>query len=108
MTARNAAVWQASVDLAAAFRFVHRIGFSEGICNLFSAEVPGHPDLFLLNPQGLHWSEIRASDLIIVDSGGNLVEGKYKAELTAFYIHSRIKNLCAPQPILLRIEFRLL
>ena len=87
---KNTAAWQARVDLAAALRFAHRLGFSEGICNHFSAEVPGDPDLFLLNPQGLHWSEIRASDLLVVDAQGNLVEGKYKAEPTAFYIHSRI------------------
>jgi ribulose-5-phosphate 4-epimerase/fuculose-1-phosphate aldolase len=83
-------VWQTRVDLAAALRFAHRLGFSEGICNHFSAAVPGNPDLFLLNPQGLHWSEICASDLIVVDSNGQLVEGKHKAEPTAFYIHSRI------------------
>jgi ribulose-5-phosphate 4-epimerase/fuculose-1-phosphate aldolase len=86
----EAAVWQARVDLAAALRFAHRLGFSEGICNHFSAVVPGRPDRFLLNPQGLHWSEIKASDLIVVDPQGEVVEGKYKAEVSAFHIHSRI------------------
>jgi len=90
VSAANPAVSQARVDLAAALRFAQRLGFSEGICNHFSAAVPGNPELFLLNPQGLHWSEITASDLIIVDSNGNLVEGRHKAEPTAFYIHSRI------------------
>jgi ribulose-5-phosphate 4-epimerase/fuculose-1-phosphate aldolase len=87
---RDAVAWQARVDLAAALRFAHRLGLSEGICNHFSAEAPGSPEMFLLNPRGLHWSEIRASDLIVVDSSGKLVEGNYKAEPTAFYIHSRI------------------
>jgi ribulose-5-phosphate 4-epimerase/fuculose-1-phosphate aldolase len=89
-SATDPAVSQARVDLAAALRFAQRLGFSEGICNHFSAAVPGNPELFLLNPQGLHWSEITASDLIVVDSNGNLVEGRHKAEPTAFYIHSRI------------------
>ncbi|HXN21713.1 MAG TPA: aldolase [Candidatus Dormibacteraeota bacterium] len=84
------AIWQKRVDLAAALRFAHRLGFSEGICNHFSVVVPGSPNRFLLNPRGLHWSEIRASDLIVVDSSGRLIEGKYEAEPTAFYIHSRI------------------
>jgi len=84
------AVWRARVDLAAALRFANRLGYSEGICNHFSVVVPGNPSQFLLNPQGLHWSEVRASDLIVVDTRGNLVEGKYEAEPTAFYIHSRI------------------
>lgn len=95
MTTRSAelndvAFRQTRVDLAAALRFAQRLGFSEGICNHFSAAVPGREGLFLLNPQGLHWSEIKAGDLIVVDSDGNLVEGRYKAEPTAFYIHSRV------------------
>ena len=84
------AVRQARIDLAATLRWADRLGLSEGICNHFSLLVPGQTDQFLLNPQGLHWSEMRASDLIIVDADGNLVEGKYPAEPTAFFIHSRI------------------
>lgn len=83
-------IQQARIDLAAALRWADRLGLSEGICNHFSLQVPGRDDQFLLNPQGLHWSEICASDLLIVDSDGNLVEGKHKAEPTAFFIHSRI------------------
>lgn len=83
-------VRQARIDLAAALRWADRLGLSEGICNHFSLLVPGTTDQFLLNPQGLHWSEIRASDLLIVDAEGNLIEGKYEAEPTAFFIHSRI------------------
>jgi ribulose-5-phosphate 4-epimerase/fuculose-1-phosphate aldolase len=83
-------VQQARIDLAATFRWADRLDFGEGICNHFSLQVPGKDDQFFLNPQGLHWSEICASDLLIVDSDGNLVEGKHKAEPTAFFIHSRI------------------
>lgn len=83
-------VRQARVDLAAALRWADRLGLSEGVCNHFSLQVPDTPDQFLLNPQGLHWSEIKASDLIIVDPHGNLIEGKHRAEPTAFFIHSRI------------------
>jgi ribulose-5-phosphate 4-epimerase/fuculose-1-phosphate aldolase len=84
------AIWMARVNLAAALRSANRLGLSEGICNHFSLVVPGGSGSFLLNPQGLHWSEICASDLIIVDSDGNVVEGKYQVEPTALYIHSRI------------------
>lgn len=84
------AVRQARIDLAATLRWADRLGLSEGICNHFSLVVPGQTDQFLLNPQGLHWSEIRARDLIIVDPEGNLIEGNYPAEPTAFFIHSRI------------------
>jgi len=89
-TLRNDALPQARVDLAAAFRQADRLGLGEGVCNHFSLLVPGTGDRFLLNPRGLHWSEIRASDLVVVDADGNVVEGRDRAEPTAFFIHSRI------------------
>ena len=89
------AVWQARVDLAAAFRLAVRNGFHEGICNHFTLMVPGTEDRFLLNPYGLHWSEVTASNLLVVDVDGKVIEGDGVAEDTAFYIHSRI-HLQAP------------
>ncbi len=59
------AIWNARVDLAAYFRFASRLGMHEGICNHFSAVVPGHDDLFLLNPYGYAFSELTASHLLI-------------------------------------------
>jgi len=84
------AIRAAKIDLAATLRWADRLGLGEGICNHFSLLVPGTTDQFLLNPQGLHWSEMRASDLIIVDPAGNLIEGTREAEPSAFFIHSRI------------------
>ncbi|MBC8351671.1 MAG: aldolase [Planctomycetes bacterium] len=81
---------QARIDLAAILRWADRQGLSEGICNHFSLQLPGKTDQFLLNPQGLHWSEMRASDLLVVDSNGELIEGKYTAEPSAFFIHSSV------------------
>jgi len=83
-------VQQARIDLTAALRWANRTGLTEGVCNHFSLQVPGTTDRFLLNPQGLHWSELCASDLLIVDPAGNLIEGKHQAEPTAFFIHARI------------------
>src|SRR5579863_4550190 len=80
----------ARIDLAAAFRLAARFGFHEGICNHFSLSVPGAPGHFLLNPYGMHWSEIRASDLLIVDARGQVIAGRGTAEPTAFFIHSRV------------------
>jgi ribulose-5-phosphate 4-epimerase/fuculose-1-phosphate aldolase len=82
--------WQARVDLAAALRVAVHCGFHEGICNHFSLAVPGEKDRFLLNPWGMHWSEVRASDLVVVDSEGKLIAGAAPPEPTAFYIHARI------------------
>jgi ribulose-5-phosphate 4-epimerase/fuculose-1-phosphate aldolase len=83
-------VLQTRIDLTAALRCAARMGLNEGVCNHFSVEVPGRPDLFLLNPQGLHWSEITPNDLIMVNAAGEVVEGRHAMEPTAFFIHSRI------------------
>jgi ribulose-5-phosphate 4-epimerase/fuculose-1-phosphate aldolase len=47
-------------DLALALRAADFHGLSEGICNHFSVALPDGSDRFLINPRGLHWSEIRA------------------------------------------------
>lgn len=78
---------QARIDLAAALRSASRMGLGEGICNHFSVEVPDRPGHFLINPQGLHWSEVTPADLVMVDSQGRKVAGKHDVEPTAFFIH---------------------
>jgi len=78
---------QARIDLTAALRWAHRLGFGEGICNHFSVEVPEQPGHFLINPQGLHWSEITPADLVMVDAAGRKVGGRHDVEPTAFFIH---------------------
>ncbi len=84
------AVRQARIDLAAALRLAVRFGLNEGIDNHFTVMLPGAEDRFLLHPFGFHWSELTASDLIVVDYEGRTVEGEGEAESTAFHIHSRI------------------
>jgi ribulose-5-phosphate 4-epimerase/fuculose-1-phosphate aldolase len=81
---------QTKIDLAAALRWAVRMGFHEGICNHFSAVIPGEDDRFLINPHGYHWSEVRASDLVEVDADGKAVNGKEPPEPTAFFIHYHI------------------
>ncbi len=83
----------ARIDLAAAFRLAVTNNLHEGVCNHFSLAVPGTTNRFLLNSYGLHFSEVKASNLLVVDAGGQLVEGQGIVEPTAFYIHSRIHQL---------------
>lgn len=90
------AIRQARIDLAACFRMAARLGYQEGICNHFSALVPGRDDLFLVNPYGLAFEEITASSLLICDFHGNVLAGEGKPEATAFYIHARL-HLCNPR-----------
>jgi ribulose-5-phosphate 4-epimerase/fuculose-1-phosphate aldolase len=86
----NDPLTQARVDLAAALRCAARHGLNEGVCNHFSMAVPGRDDLFMVNPMGLHWSEVTPADMVIADYDGNVIEGKYPVEHSAFFIHGRI------------------
>ena len=78
---------EARIDLAAALRWADRLGYGEGICNHFSMEIPGRAGHFLINPQGLHWSEITPGDLVVVDAAGRKLTGRHGVEPTAFFIH---------------------
>jgi ribulose-5-phosphate 4-epimerase/fuculose-1-phosphate aldolase len=81
---------QARVDLAACFRMAARLGMAEGICNHFSALVPGCDDLFFVNPYGFSFQEVTASSLLICDFEGRVIVGEGRPEATAFYIHARL------------------
>ena len=78
-------------DLAATFRWAARLNMHEGVANHFSACVPGSSD-FYVNKAGIHFSQIKASDLFLVTKE-NINELKNKPELvdpTALNIHSTI------------------
>jgi len=79
---------EARRNMAAVLRWSSRLGLSEGICNHYSYAV--NENHFLVNPQGRHWSELRASDLLTVDHDGHVIEGRGDIEPTALFIHSRI------------------
>ncbi len=86
---------EARRDLAAALRLAYRHGLSEGICNHFSYALPGRDDLFLMNPFGRHWAEMRASDILLIDQDGKVLAGEGTPELTALCIHAPIHQRCA-------------
>lgn len=74
-------------ELAAAFRLAEKFGYSEGICNHFSVVVPGADERYLINPYGLHWSEMRPESLLLIDGDGRVIEGEGEVEATARHIH---------------------
>ena len=76
--------------LAAAFRLFGRFGFSEGVAGHITARDPEHPECFWVNPFGMHFSQIRVSDLILVDHQGDVVEGEYEVNRAAFCIHAAV------------------
>ena len=65
--------WDARVQLAAAYRIFDHMGWAELIYNHISLRAPGEEGRFLVNPFGLHYSEVTASNLVKVDVGGNII-----------------------------------
>ena len=83
--------WAVRVDLAACYRLIAHFGWDDLILTHNSARVPGHEDQFLINPMGLMFNEITASNLLKVDLEGNLVEpSEYEPIYAGFVIHSAI------------------
>lgn len=76
--------------LAAAFRLFSKFGFDEGVAGHITARDPLDPETFWVNPFGVHFSQIKVSNLIRVDHEGNVVEGNHPVNRAAFVIHSRI------------------
>lgn len=81
---------EAREDLCAALRYADKLGLSEGICNHFSLAVSDDGKEFLVNPQGLHWSELTASDILLCHHDGRVLDGPHTVEATAYYIHAPI------------------
>jgi ribulose-5-phosphate 4-epimerase/fuculose-1-phosphate aldolase len=76
--------------LAAALRLFSRYGFDEGVSGHITARDPEYQDSFWVNPFGMHFSMIRASDLIRVNHRGEVVEGKHPVNEGAFTIHTQV------------------
>ncbi|UOR11369.1 class II aldolase/adducin family protein [Halobacillus amylolyticus] len=76
--------------LAGAFRLFSKFGFDEGVAGHITARDPGEKDHFWVNPFGMHFSQIKASDLILVNHDGDVVEGDQPVNRAAFAIHSQV------------------
>ena len=94
------AVTQARIHLAAAHRLAVLHELEEGIDNHFTMNVPGREGQYLILPFGLHWSEARASDMIVFDESGRTLEGEGVVELSARCIHSPIHRLAGARVVL--------
>jgi ribulose-5-phosphate 4-epimerase/fuculose-1-phosphate aldolase len=96
LSADNEAQRRARVDLAACHQLAAHFGLNEGIDNHLTVLVPGYTDRFYLAPFGLYWSEVKASDLLVLDFNGQVLSGKGSVEDTAKFIHTPVHRL-SPQ-----------
>ncbi|MGH1361071.1 MAG: class II aldolase/adducin family protein [Burkholderiaceae bacterium] len=101
-SARNAEdpVQQSKIQLAAAHRLAVIDELEEGIDNHFTVTVPGASDRYLILPFGRHWSEARASDMIVFDESGATLEGEGQVELSAQCIHAPIHRITGANVVL--------
>jgi ribulose-5-phosphate 4-epimerase/fuculose-1-phosphate aldolase len=77
--------------LAACYRVFDYLGWTESIFNHITLRIPGPETLFLINPFGLHYSEVTASNLIAVDIDGRPVRpAAHPVNLAGFVTHSAI------------------
>jgi ribulose-5-phosphate 4-epimerase/fuculose-1-phosphate aldolase len=93
-------VREAKVHLAAAHRLAVLDELEEGIDNHFTVTVPGRDDRYLILPFGLHWSEARASDMIVFEESGKTLEGDGVVELSAQCIHAPIHRLTGARVVM--------
>ena len=98
----DVAAWQQRVLLAAAYRAVDHFGWTEQIYAHLTARVPGTDNHFLINPWGLNYDEITASNLVEIDVDGKVVDpgtgGAGAAEAinyAGFVIHSALHMMQA-------------
>ena len=76
--------------LAAGFRLFAKMGFDEGVAGHITARDPELTDHFWVNPFGMDFSQIKVSDLILVNHEGKVVEGSWPVNAAAFAIHSQV------------------
>ena len=88
------AEWGLRLELAACYRLFDHLGWTEAIFNHITVRVP-HADQarpqYLINPFGLHYSEVTASNLVKIDVAGNAISPtEYPVNVAGFVIHSAL------------------
>jgi ribulose-5-phosphate 4-epimerase/fuculose-1-phosphate aldolase len=82
---------KARVELAACYRIFDMLGWTEMIFNHITLRVPGPEPRFLINPFGLHYREVKASNLVLIDLEGNVLRDTgWPVNRAGFVIHSAI------------------
>ncbi len=86
--------WQTRVNLAAAYRLIASHGWDDLIYTHISARVPGTDDEFLINPFGLMFDEVTASNLVKINGKGEkVVPSPYPVNPAGFTIHSAVHEV---------------
>jgi ribulose-5-phosphate 4-epimerase/fuculose-1-phosphate aldolase len=89
--------WSARVELAACYRIFAMLGWAEMIYNHITVRLPpsvaGGSKQFLINPFGLHYSEVTASNLVKIDTAGTVLHpSPYPVNPAGFTVHAALHN----------------
>src|SRR5204863_10040539 len=76
--------------LVAALRLFGRFGFEEGVAGHITARDPEFTDCFWVNPFGMSFKHITVSDLVLANSDGQVLDGRYHVNQAAFTVHSQV------------------
>ncbi len=91
----NLSYYQERVDLAAAFRWTARLDMHEGVANHFSLSVNEDGSKFLMNPNQVHFSRIKASDLLLIDANDpTTIDRPDAPDPTAWGLHGALHRIC--------------
>jgi ribulose-5-phosphate 4-epimerase/fuculose-1-phosphate aldolase len=86
---------QERTDMAAAFRWTARLNMHESVANHFSLAVNDDGTQFLMNPNQMHFSRIKASDMLLIDANDpETLNGPNAPDPTAWGLHGGIHRLC--------------
>jgi len=84
----NPEEWRARQELACCYRLFDAFGWHELIFNHITVRVPGREDQFLINPFGLMYREVCASNLVKIDLHGNIIgNSEYPVNPAGFVVH---------------------
>jgi len=87
--------WNERADLAAAFRWTARLNMHEGVANHFSFAINGDGTQFLMNPNQMHFSRMKASDMLLIDANDpSTLNGPNAPDPTAWGLHGGIHRHC--------------
>ena len=100
LTHPNLTHWAERCDLAAAFRWTARLNMHEAVANHFSLAVNPDGTRFLMNPNGRHFSRIRASALLEIDANDPTTLSRPDApDPTAWGLHGAIHRAAGPHRV---------
>ncbi|MEM6408155.1 MAG: class II aldolase and adducin N-terminal domain-containing protein [Pseudomonadota bacterium] len=94
-TRSNIDHWEERVDLAACFRWTARLNMHEGVANHFSLSINDDGTQFLINPNQVHFSRIKASELLLLDANDpDVLKAPHAPDPTAWGLHGSLHRLC--------------